>query len=371
MPKNVDDLVLEEGIEIPDDPLAIEAMLEEEEAARGSDDPGTKGKPGEQPDKPGTKDDDSGKAGDEGKPKGEPESKGKPGEHEEAPAGPPQAVLRRERENRHKAEELLGQREEELGTAQAKIAELETALAKGQDKLQAHADRATGDPSIKLESLDKAKLEALRADLDDDVVNFLGRLVDQHNAIVTETSRLKAENAELMGERDRAQVATQQDDIDSVPLLAVIQATRSKDADLLWGRAVAYETALQSDPDWADKTRSEIYEEVGRRLNAYLGDDAAKWLEDTGALPDKGKGAEPDKGKGSDRGKTVEDKLASARARATPDSLSDLPTGHAAAQHEVERLEAMTIHDAEDLINKAIDKGNLDEVLQRLSSAQR
>jgi hypothetical protein len=371
MPKNVDDLVLQDGIEIPDDPLAIEAMLEEEEAAKPNAEAGKGGK-GDEP-TPGSTKDDAGKPGDEGKPKGELESKDKPDEHADTPAGPPQAVLRRERENRHKAETLLTEREQELDAAKAKIAELESAAAKGtatQEKLQAVAERATGDASIRLESLDKAKLEALRADLDDDVVDFLGRLVDQHNAMGEQLLAVRQANQELVSQHDRTERDEQQDDIDTVPLLSVIQATRSKDADALWDRAVAYEKALQSDPDWADKSRGEIYSEVGRRLESYLGDDAAKWLADIEAQPsqggDKGKGT-----KGSDRGKTVEDKLASARTRATPDSLSDLPTGVAAAQHEIERLEAMTIHDAEDLINKAIDKGNLDEVLQRLSSSTR
>lgn len=356
MPKSVDDLVLSEGIEIPDDPIAIELMLEQEEADKAAD--LEKAKAGDPPNKQA---DDSGKTGDDdAKGKGADDDKSKVPDE---PSGPPQAVVRRVRENLHKAEELLGQKDEQLESANARIAELEAKIASGaagQDKLQAAADRLTGDPSIKLETLDKAALESLRADLDDNVVNFLGKLVDQHNAQNERIAKLQQENAELVGERDRAHQATQQDDIDTVPLLAVIQATRSKDADLLWNRAVAYESALKSDPDWADKSRGEIYAEVGRRLEAYLGDDAAKWLEGTEADA---------KGKGADRGKTVEDKLAEARKRATPDSLGDLPTGHAAAQHEQERLAAMSIHDTEDLLNKALDRGNLDEVLQRLSTA--
>ena len=222
MPKTVDDLVLQDGIEIPDDPLAIEAMLEEEETAKGSDDPGTKGKEGDQPTDP-TKQGDEGKPGDDKGQQDDPskddpskqapdQSKGTPEPKDEPPAGPPQAVLRRERENRHKAETLLTEREQELDAAKAKIAELEAAIAKGsasQDQLQKAADRATGDPSIKLEALDKAKLDALRRDLDDETVDFLGKLVDQHNALLEQTERLKRANDELIGERDRAQAASQ------------------------------------------------------------------------------------------------------------------------------------------------------------------
>lgn len=365
MPKNVDDLMLQDGIEIPDDPLAIEAMLEAEEAGEAA-----KGKETPPPE---TKSGDEGKSGDDkGKQADRPvvpdQSKDKPGD-EPTERMVPHSVLRRERENRHNTETLLDTRDQELAAERAKNAELEAAIAKGnvsQEKLQAAADRVTGDSRIKLETLDKAQLEVLRRDLDDASVDFLGKIVDQHNANRLVTERLQAEVAELRADKSQVEETSRQDDIDSIPLLAVIQATRSKDADLLWDRAVAYEKALQSDPDWADKSRSEIYTEIGSRLTAYLGADAAKWLADVDdAEPEKGKG------KGSDRGKTVEDKLAAARTRATPDSLSDLPTGIAAAQHEQERLEAMSIHDLEELIGKAQDKGNLDEVLQRMSSAIR
>lgn len=378
MPKQVDDLLNEEGFEIPDDVLEIEALLEGEEADKATD--LDKQQPG---------DEDKGKAADKGdEPGAKPEVKSgdelKAGDDKTVDKtvvdvvedGPPKAVLRRERENRHKAETLLTEREQELEEARQRIADLEEATAKAgssQDKLQAAADRLTGDPSIKLDALDKTKLEALRADLDDDVVDFLGKLVDRQNLLTEQLERVSRANQELVSQRDRTEAEQQQDDIDAVPLLSVVQATRTKEADALWDRAVAYEKALQSDPDWADKSRSELYTEVGRRLSAYLGDDAAKWLDETddkaGKVDEK-----PDKSgldktkKGSNSGKTVEDKLAAARSRATPDSLSDLPTGLAAAQHEIERLEAMSVHDAEDLINKAIDKGNLDEVITRLST---
>lgn len=376
MPKSVDDL-LAGGIEIPDDPAAIEALLEEEAAKAAdeieqlgkSDDPDPdKGKGGDPDKKEGDEPDKGAKPDDEA---GKPDKAAETAEHAEHDKGPPQAVLRRERENRHKAETLLSERETELEEARQRIAALEAIAAKGNlqaDRLQDVADKVTGDPSIKLEALDRAKLEALRQDLDDDVVDLLGKLVDQHNVLQERVERAERTNAALVQERDRSVADQQQDDIDSVPLLAVIQATRTKEADALWDRAVAYEKALQSDPDWADKSRGEVYVEVGRRLQAYLGDEAAQWLAETG--DDKG-GAADKGGKGSSSGKTVKDKLASARDRASPDSLSDLPAGLAAAQHEIERLEAMPLSDLEDQLNRAIDKGNLDEVISRYSSMVR
>jgi hypothetical protein len=75
--------------------------------------------------------------------------------------------------------------------------------------------------------------------------------------------------------------ATQQDDIDAVPLLAVLQAAQSAEADTLWRRAVQYERSILSDPDFAEVTQRDLYMEVGRRLEEHLGSDGvAHWLEE-------------------------------------------------------------------------------------------
>ena len=70
--------------------------------------------------------------------------------------------------------------------------------------------------------------------------------------------------------------------IDSVPLLAVIDATwLDPEADALWDRAIEYERAISADPDFQGASQQEIYEEVGRRLEAFLGPDGvAEWLEE-------------------------------------------------------------------------------------------
>lgn len=349
-PKSVDDL-LEDGIEIPDDPLEIEALLEGDDPQKSDlDDPG---KPADVPNE-GKKD-----AGTEGK--DDPPKEGEP-DHE---PGPPKAVLRQARENLHRAEALLSEREQELQEERRKRAEIERELEQlraqataSKDELQAQADRISDGRAGDLGLLDPKKLEALRADLDDDVVDLLAKLVERHNTVEQQLERLRQENEELVRQRELTAAEQQQADIDSVPILSILFETRSKEADELWQRAIAYEKALTQDPDWQDKSQREIYAEVGRRLEAFIGPDGVKkWLgEDAASGP-------------ASRDQIVKDKLERARDRSSPNSLSDLPAGAAAAQSELERLEAMSNFDLEEAYERALAKGEdaANEFLARMS----
>lgn len=367
------DELLEQGIEIPSDPDELAKLAEE----LGVDLEGVEtaveatGDISELTDDPeaGASDDKAAKAA-------EAAAKPSEGKSDETPTdqadhGPPKAILRRERENRHRAEQEAEQEregrvkaEQERDTAMRRITELEAKTGDRQDKLQEAADRITGDSSIKLERLDSAALESLKDDLDDESVSFLTKLVNQHNALQEQLERVARANEVLLAEREQTQVDSQQDDVDSVPLLAMVAATRTKESDALFDRADAYDKALKSDPDWADKSRRERYQEVGRRLEAYIGKDVPEWLSEVVGSQSL---------QTSTRGKTVEDKLAAARDKATPDSLSDLPAGVAAAQHEMERLEAMSDFDVDDLIAKAMEKGPdaLEELTARMMTADR
>jgi hypothetical protein len=82
----------------------------------------------------------------------------------------------------------------------------------------------------------------------------------------------------------------QQDDIDGVPLLAVLQVKRNDEANELWERAVDYERAIRRDPDFEGASQREIYEAIGKRLEDHIGaDGVAAWLEeDAVPLPDEG-----------------------------------------------------------------------------------
>jgi hypothetical protein len=355
--------LLEEGVEIPDDPQAIEALLE-----GTAPEPEKTGKDGDAAgDGAGKEGSDQKKDADQGK-----QAQGVDPDKDPDEKGPPKAVLRATRESLHRAESLLTERDQELQAERARVTELEQKLTDverkngaTQEQLQAAADEAAGK-KVDLEKLDAKALDDLRKDLDDSTVDFLERLVEQHEAVKADLAELRKASESLVARSHKTDAEQQQEDIDSVPLLSVIGATRSKEADALWDRAVAYEKAVWADPDFSGKQQREIYAEVGRRLEAHLGPEATtKWT---------GKEKPPaGNGNGKSRDEVLEDKLAKARDSASPDSLSDLPAGSPAAQHELERLDAMSMDDLEAYLEKAAAKGQdaYDEALARLSTAER
>lgn len=280
--------------------------------------------------------------------------------------GDPSVVLHATRESLHMTEEALAERDTDLAAERQKTADLETRLRaaqttteKTQEQLQAEADKASKG-TVDLATITPEKIEALRTTLDDDAVEVLAGLAQSNAALVKELDDIKAQALKLAQREDNDIRDQQQADIDSAPLLAVLQAQRGPEADARWGRAVQYQDALRNDPDWTDKSQREMYVEVSRRMEAHLGEAVVKTLL-TDKVPVK-EVEEPDKPA------AVAEVVAAAEV---PGSLSDIPTaGNAVAQDEKERAEAMSLTDVDRVLSAAADKGpdEVNKTLARLMS---
>lgn len=356
--------LLEAGVEIPDDPEAIAALLDEAIPPEGSDedtDPPepelktTEDEPKGEDDDKGTEDEDKAKAAAEPTPATEAE-----------PKAPHPAVIRSVREKAHRLETELGERDQSLRESQAKNAELEAELealkakvGQGQEDLQAQADKVVGAGNVDISALSDEKIAELRTVLDDEVVDFLAGLAKGSQQMSEQLSALQAENNELKASREDAQRQKFVETMDQVPILAVIANADGEEAATRWDRAKAYMGAVRNDPDFEDASTLERLQEVGRRMEKYLGDETVK-----GLLGDTPSTDQP-------RKQGIEDAKAAADKKAVPTSLSEIPAaGEAAAQSEAERADAMSLEDVNSLMEKTIAAGgDVDELIGKLMSS--
>ncbi len=368
--------LLDQGVEIPDDPVEIERLLANTEG----DDP-----PPEEPDASTTDDDttsdddkgDKGKDGD-GKPAASSDGADTSKEADEAKE-PPSAVLRTTRQSLHQSEERrqeleteLSERDKRIESLEGRVAALTKAGETDQANLQEQADQVAEAGGVKLEDLSDEKIAEIREEAGDEAADLLQALFNQHTQVAGRLDKLEEERQALEQQRNQQAAEALQNDIDAVPLLSVLQADRTAEGNERWDRAISYDKAVRSDPDWAEKSQREIFAEVGRRMERYLGSDTVKTL--TGDEPaGDGKGKDDGKPSSESRQQRVDEALSRADERAVPTSLSDLPAGQAAAQTELERADSMSLNDIEESIDKAYARGGqdaVDELLGRLTTME-
>lgn len=287
--------------------------------------------------------------------------------------GPPRALLRGYRETIHQRDRDLEasetQRREALDRAAAAERELEllkTKVTGGQEQLQAKADEiATG---VDLTALTPEKIAELRKTHDDDVVNIIEGLAKATETLQEQLDNISADNKRLTESREATEQQAFLDDIDSVPLLGVLRLSTDPKFDALWERSNAYLKAVKADPDFASKPRTEVFGEVARRMEGFMGKDAVKAL-----LGDKPAAAAPAGAKPAVQtpAQILDEALKRAEKATVPTSLSEIPAaGSAAAQDTLGRVEAMSQSDMAELFDRQLAAGkSVDELLAKLTVA--
>lgn len=351
VPESAIDRLLEEGQEIPDDPLEIEKLLLEQGMKPDTDDePETPEPESDKAEKP--------KQADEVEP-----------DDDASPKGPPAALLRTYRESLHERDEQLKARDDELESKNTEIEKLQGRLAQALNRdeqsrqdLQDKVDEVTEDERI--EDLTPERIAVIREEAGDEVADQLEAYAKQYTVLDSRLKELEEANDALKTQREATENQAVLNDLDTVPLLSVLAAARGEDADARWARAIQYEKVIKADPDWSDKSRREVYQEVGRRMQQHLGADVVKSLVgDKAAIP-----ADTGKQQDTSHDKAVKEAMQRADNSAIPTSLSDLPAGEAAPQSEFERAQGMSVADIETAIEKAFEKGGpeaVDEVLNK------
>jgi hypothetical protein len=255
----------------------------------------------------------------------------------------PYGVLSGTRRQLAKAQENLRLSKDREEQDQARIAQLEAELAsvrkaapskQQQQDVQEIADRA-GITDAAGNSIDVTKIDvaSLRGEFPAQVVNLLEQfqsaLVSQNETI----SQLRARDHQRTSKETLTEEEQLQADIDAVPFIARLQADESAH---LWNAAVALDKSISADPEWAGKSRIEIFREVARQLGAP--DDEIQAPEATAPTVTKDKPQSPAQVK-----QQVAASLKRAAARSAPNSLSDLPAGSPAAQSEAENIGSMDV----------------------------
>lgn len=354
VPEDAVSRLLEEGQEIPEDPVEIERLLSEQDDAPDPDDDATPA---------------------DDKPSGEGDDKEDDPTDDDKTGEPPAVLLRTYRQSLHEADEQLKARDEELEGKNEEIEKLQGKLALAlsntdtdRQDLQDKVDDVTDD-GVKIEDLTPERIAEIREEAGDEVADQLEAYSKQFSALDGRLKELEEANEALQEQREAAENQGLMNDLDSVPLLSVLAAARGDEADERWTRTLNYEKAVRADPDWSDKSRREVYEEVGRRMEGYLGEEAVKALVGTIKTDDESSAADDaDKtGKESSSDEVIDEALKRADESALPTSLSDLPAGQSAPGSENERAQAMSLVDVETAIEKAFEKGGAEAVDEALS----
>lgn len=367
--------LLDQGIEIPDDPIAIARLLDtataapaaepapaaKPDAAPPAEPPVAAAPPVETPEKapaapPAAAAD----------PAATP-APAVPDSDDDAEKGPPRALLRGYRQAVHEKDRQLetvtAEKEEALKRANALEAEITALKAKageGQESLQRAAEAAI--PGVELETLTPEKIAALRREHPDDIVDAIVSYAKAYETVQEQVNN-------LLAVQQNQQQAELFEDIDSVPLLGLVRLSNDAAADGWWKRAVAYQAAVKADPDFAGKSRREVFQEVGRRMEGFLGKDTLTKLMGSAPAPAAApKPAAPGAPATPSPAKEIIDKaLEAARKSTVPTSLSDIPAaGGAVAADGLQRLEAISYTDLADLMDKAIKSGTpTDAIINR------
>lgn len=228
---------------------------------------------------------------------------------------------------------------EQLDSLSAKVA---TQGTQATQQVQDAADAAgmvdgSGQP-IDVATID---IDKLREDYDGPIVDAIAQLqklvTHQHGVI-----------KDLRGREDTRQRTQEQinadslrADIDAVPQLAEWEADEESP---MWEAAVGVDKALRDKPEWQGRSRVERFREVVKLLGGNAGQAAANSKQ------------------GDDK---VNDAITRATRRAAPTSLSELPSGTAAAQSEEELLGNLDITQLASKLG-SMNKEQQDALLARL-----
>lgn len=178
-------------------------------------------------------------------------------------------------------------------------------------------------------------IDALRETYDGPIVDVIAALQQSVQRQGAELKVLRTRESAREQTDEELLADSVQRDIDSIPSLADWQVNNPR----MWARAQAEDDFLRKDPEWANKSRVERFQEVARSLG------------------------EPQKP--AAQGTAMVDKARKdAAARAAPISLSELPSGTAAGQSESETLEEREITQLADMMSK-LSPEKLDELLER------
>lgn len=215
------------------------------------------------------------------------------------------AANQRAQEKEQEAATLRQQNEELAAKIAAQAPGSAAAVQKAADEAGITDDKGN---AVDVATID---LDALREVYDGPIVDAIAALqaANQQQAAVIKDLRTKDVAREKSADELRAEAV--QRDIDAVPFLANLQATDP----VMWNAAVAVEEGLLGDPEWQGKSRVERFQEVARKLGGTAAKPAPK----------------------QDASKTA-NALRAAAARAAPTSLSELPSGTAPGQSELETL---------------------------------
>lgn len=340
--------LLESGVQIPDDPVAIARLLD----GSGTAAPPTPAPPETPPADP-PKDVDEPPPTPETPPPTPPPTP--PVEDEEK--GPPRALLRTYRTQIHDRDRQLEEQAKRNQELEQEIAALKSKATTGKEALQEAADALGTD--TKLEGLTPEKIEELRREHSDAIVDVL---VGYAKGYETLQEQVEA----LTQQREQTELDKLYNDIDSVPLLGVLRLDETPEGNARWQRVLAYQKAVNADPDFIGKSRVDVFGEIARRMEGHLGQDVLKTL-----LGDKAP-AKPTTptapGKAPSAQQIIDEALDKARKSSVPTSLSDIPAaGGAVAQSGQQRLESMSNADLQALMEKWIASGkNPDELIAKL-----
>ena len=252
------------------------------------------------------------------------------------------------------------------------IAELtaRTRLADAEEQIQREADAAVAAKRAEMDAAaakDKDAEARIREEFGDEIANRFAdasrekqtlREENLESARQAEANKLRAVHAQHV-----ASTTTAEQDLMQVPQLATwLRAANSGDVKAIasYKMALQIDEMMNSEPEWAGKTRLERYQEIGRRAAIMAGaEPPAPAPSDP---PDPGK-------KGARTAKEIDAEIARqagvtqpgpGKTTTLPDSLTDLPSGDVASGIDA-ALEQM---DATDLYAKGLSLDALDKLIE-------
>lgn len=178
----------------------------------------------------------------------------------------------------------------------------------------------------------------LRNNFPDEIVDAIETIQAQNSTLVGEVNALRQRDAGRQQDESARRAAVLQDDIDAVPKLAEWQGSDTAIGKAMWAAATALDDELRADPEWSGKTRVERFQEIARQLDPQPSQPSSK--------------SNP---KPPAAGKSVDDALAAATARALPISHSGLPAGSPPAQSEAEGIDKMDVTQVADKLANMTD----------------
>ena len=230
----------------------------------------------------------------------------------ESPTGKtiPYGVLKGTREKLSQAEARANAAVEKVNALEQKILEM--------------GSKPNGE-ELDLKELPKTEsgefdFDAMQEEFPDEIVNVLKAVVSRSKQLEERVTELSERDQKRSVNEQATEAETLQGAIDSVSALSDWQANDP----VMWNAAVAVDKTLRNDPEWQDKSMSERFEEVAKRLGkpSSSTDEPAHNKDE---LDSK-----------------VNEALKSAKAK-IPGSLSDIPGGAPPASSETEALDNLSV----------------------------